>query len=100
GNRAAAGFIAETFQSAGWEVEEQPFDCLDWSQEGAELSVDGEAFPVEISPFSPAASVNAPLSAAGSLEELGSVEAAGKILLVHGELAREQLMPKNFPFYN
>ena len=32
--------------------------------------------------------------------ELESADVRDKILLLRGEIAREQLMPKNFPFYN
>jgi aminopeptidase YwaD len=40
------------------------------------------------------------LISAGNLQELQDCEPAGKILLVHGQLSKEQLMPKNFVFYN
>ena len=42
----------------------------------------------------------AQLCAASSLAELDSLDAKGKILLLHGEIAKEQLMPPSFPFYN
>ena len=37
---------------------------------------------------------------AGTLDELKASKPSGKLLLLHGELTREQLMPKNFVFYN
>jgi aminopeptidase YwaD len=44
--------------------------------------------------------VSATLSAATTVEELESLEITNNILLLHGEIAKEQLMPKNFTFYN
>ena len=35
-----------------------------------------------------------------TIEELEAKDIAGKIVLLRGEIAREQLMPKEFPFYN
>jgi aminopeptidase YwaD len=40
------------------------------------------------------------LAAASTLAELSAVDAEGKVLLLYGDLAKEQLMPKNFKFYN
>jgi aminopeptidase YwaD len=37
---------------------------------------------------------------ASTVEELEGVEVEGKILLLYGEITQEQLMPKNFTFYN
>jgi aminopeptidase YwaD len=42
----------------------------------------------------------APLIEASTLDDLIVKDLSQKIVLIHGELAREQLMPKNFPFYN
>jgi aminopeptidase YwaD len=56
-----------------------------------------EAFP---SPYSNGGAATAPLAVASSMSDLETVEATGRILLLHGEIAREQLMPKNFPFWN
>jgi aminopeptidase YwaD len=44
--------------------------------------------------------VTAELTAVSTVYELEAAVLAGKILLLHGDIAREQLMPKNFPFYN
>src|SRR5512139_589632 len=52
GNWAATEFFAEIVASFGFQTERPEFDCLDWKQEGAHLSVDGQAFPALVSPFS------------------------------------------------
>jgi aminopeptidase YwaD len=42
----------------------------------------------------------APLAIASTVQELAKAELTGKVLLLRGDIAREPLMPKNFPFYN
>jgi aminopeptidase YwaD len=44
--------------------------------------------------------VEAQLVSASNVNELAGLDVAGKILLLHGDIAKEQLMPKNFVFYN
>lgn len=100
GNRLATDMFAERVASFGWEVETQSFECLDWRKGEISLHVDGESFECQISPYSLGCDLVAPLYAASTIAELEALELAGNILLLHGELTAEQLMPKNFPFYN
>ena len=101
GNREAAAFFAEINTSFGFQVETPQFDCIHWTHEGARLTAEGEWFQAYVSPYSLGCQVkDAPLVAAANIDELEGVQATGKLLLLRGELTREQLMPKNFPFYN
>jgi len=100
GNRQATDFFARTVASFGWAAESTAFDCVDWSQEGVDLAVGGELFQAFASPYSLGCRVFAPLAVVATLQELETVQATGHVLLLRGELAKEQLMPKNFPFYN
>jgi aminopeptidase YwaD len=100
GNRAATDFFASTVASFGFAVETPEFDCIDWVDDGADLTVDGTPFPVSVSPYSLGGQATALLVAASSVEGLEEMELAGRILLLHGDIAKAQLMPKNFPFYN
>ena len=100
GNRMATDFFAEVVSVFGFETECPEFDCMDWNSDKVELMVGGEAFEVQASPYSLGCKVKASLAAAATREELKAVEVGDKILMLHGELAKEQLMPKNFPFYN
>jgi aminopeptidase YwaD len=100
GNQEANEFLAERFQSFGFAIERQPFDCIDWTQGEARLILNGQQFQVQVGAFSPGCQGQAPLVVATTVEELESVDVCDKILLLRGEIAREQLMPKNFPFYN
>ncbi len=100
GNRAATEFFARTAASFGLEVERSEFDCLDWTHGEARLVAGDEAFEAFISPYSLGCDLCAPLVVAATVDELEIIEAAGKLLLLRGDLAKEQLMPKNFTFYN
>ena len=100
GNRAATDWFAEQISALDFIVETPEFDCLDWSHDGAELRVAGRTLPVEPSPYSLGCASRAKLTVAETLEALERAEVAGTILLLRGSLAKEQLMPKNFPFYN
>ena len=100
GNRDANEFLAERFASFGFAIERQPFDCIDWTQGNVSLSLNGQQFQVQVGAFTLGYQVQAPLVVASTVEELASANVRDKILLLHGEIIREQLIPKNFPFYN
>jgi aminopeptidase YwaD len=100
GNRAANALFRREVEACGFEVETTQLPCLTWERGPAEIEAAGQRFEIQAGPYSPPASGVTRLAAAATLEaiELGSLE--GQVLLLHGELTREQLMPKNFTFYN
>lgn len=100
GNRMATDFFAEVAAGAGFAVETPWFECLAWRKGGAHLRLGDVAFEARVSPFSLGVAARAPLAVASTVEELEGLTATGKVLLLRGEIAKEQLMPKNFPFYN
>jgi aminopeptidase YwaD len=100
GNRRATAFFGDVLNQLGFEIEFQSFDCLDWEDKGATLIVGVEDFEVNSSPYSLGIEVTAPLVVAETIEELTELNFEGSILLLKDEITREQLMPKNFPFYN
>ncbi len=53
-----------------------------------------------MSPFTLGGVARAPLAAISTIEELEAADLSDRIVLLYGEIAREQLMPKEFPFYN
>jgi aminopeptidase YwaD len=84
-------------------VDDTPFACLDYSNNGAALAAGNDkdnTFEVYVSPYSPACDVRAELISVSTPEGLANVDCGGKIVLLRGELCAEQLMPKNFVFYN
>ena len=100
GNQLAVKLFKEQVEKSGWEVTSLPFQALDWSQSGAMLTIDDQDFAIYPSPYSRGVEIRSELVTAGTVSELEALEAAGKILLLTGELTTEQLMPKNFVFYN
>jgi len=100
GNRAATEFFAQTISSFGFSVERAEFDCLDWVHGSVELATEGGPFEAFVSPYSLGCDVCAPLVVAATVKELEIAEAAGTVLLLWGDIAKEQLMPKNFTFFN
>jgi aminopeptidase YwaD len=100
GNRQATYFLEKEFSSYGWKTEMPVFDAIDWKENGATLTAGGKRFKVLAGPYSLGFNGSAPLIAVSSVEELENCDAHKKILMLHGEIAREQLKPKNFIFYN
>lgn len=100
GNRAANEFVASRLKDLGFSVERIEFDCIDWEPGTAEIEAGGEVFRAHVGPYSLACDADAPLVCISTLEELEAASIASSIVLLHGEIASGQVMPKNFPFYN
>jgi aminopeptidase YwaD len=96
----ATDFFAQTVSSYGFRTESPEFECIDWSQDGARLMADQTSFEVLVSPYSLGCQAKAPLAVVSTAEELEGADISGRVVLLRGDIAREQLMPKNFPFYN
>ena len=54
-NHAAEATIADTLRAAGYEVEQQGFDCVEWRLDGVDLWVGDGPLPVTANPYSPPA---------------------------------------------
>ncbi len=100
GNKAATELFARASSEAGLSVTRQTFSCLEWTYASAYADAGDERFDLHVGPYSPAASIKAPLRAVSTIGQLESEHVRGAIVLLHGDIASHQLMPKNFPFYN
>jgi aminopeptidase YwaD len=100
GNLAATAYFERIVREAGFEAQVEEFACIDWQTRGVTLVAGGDTFQALSSPYSLGCEVSARLVAVATLDELGSADAEGAVLLLRGDLAREQVMPKEFPFYN
>jgi aminopeptidase YwaD len=100
GNHQATRFFQKHLDSYQWQIETHPFSAIDWIDGGASLKCGENSFQVLVSPYALGCDVKAQLLTACNVSELESQNAQDKIILLHGELAIEQLMPKNFVFYN
>jgi len=100
GNREATSFFEKELSILGWHTEMSEFDAIDWEDNGALLKSDKGNFELLVSPYSLPFRGEAELVSASTIEELEKTDAKNKIVFLHGDLAKEQLMPKNFVFYN
>lgn len=100
GNRAATDFIRQILEPLGYDLDVTPFACLDHAVGGATLVCGDEHFEVHTSPYSLGCGVEAELMVVSSVEELEACFCRDKLLLMRGPICAEQLMPKNFAFYN
>ncbi len=100
GNRAATDFFAQKVSSWGYLIDATPFNCLDYESKEPSLTYKDKPFAVKISPYSLGCDAHAELVVASTINELETCDCHGKILLLRGEICAEQLMPKNFVFYN
>ena len=100
GNRDATRFFAEVIEGFGLSVDIQPFDCLDYIRGKSLLKSDDMKYELFTSPYSMGCDVSSEIIAISSLDNLAACSCENGILLLHGSLCDEQLMPKNFVFYN
>lgn len=100
GNRAATELFASRITECGFDVVRTEFDCLEWEFGEAALSAGTLRFDAHVGPYSHPCDLTAPLVAVGSVEDLESDSVRGAIVLLHGEIASGQVMPRNFTFYN
>jgi len=100
GNQEATRYFASTLESFGFQIEMPPFSCFEWRHQGTLLNVGEKCFHAQTSPYSLECQVEGPLSLVSTPEELERIDGQGRVILLKGDIAREPLMPKNFPFYN
>lgn len=99
-NQRAAAYTAERLTSLGLTVSQPEFKCIDWEYGDIVLTAGGMPFQASIGPYSLPCDIQSTFVTASSVEELQTKSFSGKIAVLHGELCQEQLMAKNFIFYN
>jgi aminopeptidase YwaD len=100
GNRQATDFFEKEMASFGWNNDTSELTVIDWEDGGATLQAADINFRVLASPYSLGCNVREELAGVSDMEELEREDISGKIVLLYGGIAKEQLMPKNFVFYN
>ncbi len=100
GNRAATAMFAERIAGLGFAVSRTSFDCIEWEYGSASLVAGDERFDLLVGPYSLPFDGHVELVSVSSVEELESEAVTGKAVLLRGGIARAQIMPKNFTFYN
>lgn len=99
-NFAAVEYVCKEFEKYGLCVQQQAFDCMDWSHGSCRLIVCDKELPILPAPYSLPCDVQGELICVNSLSELRSAQITGKIVLLGNALASEPLMPKSFVFWN
>lgn len=100
GNKNATNYVAEILKKNGYSVDTDVFSSLDYKIEHVSLSLGNKKFDVYNSPYSLGCDISAELVSVSTIEELEDIFCMNKILLMKDEICSEQLMPKNFIFYN
>ncbi|MFC1568963.1 M28 family metallopeptidase [bacterium] len=100
GNHQATEYFQRKIEEFGFTTDCPQFDCIDWEYGDIQLFANDKQFKAFVGPYSLPFNGTTPLVDVNSFEALVNLDVTNKILLIHGELAKEQLMPKNFPFYN
>lgn len=99
GNRAALDLLTARAQELGFQAETIPLACQTWRCGESHLEFDKARIPVNAGPFSPPTEGVFPACTAQTVAELERGQLTGSVVFLHGELAAEPLMPKEFPFY-
>ena len=100
GNIEATDFFEKIVSSFGWEIEKDELEVMDWDCGTVSICTGGKSFHAMAGPYSKGCSVEAVLVPVSSMVELEKADLNGRAVLLHGEITSEQLMPKNFVFYN
>jgi len=99
-NRRATAYAEKVLKALGWETDTTELSVIDWHTDGATLNCNGQGFEVLSSHYSLGCSVTDKLVAINKVEQLETTNIQEKIVLLHGEIAAQQIAPKNFPFWN
>lgn len=99
-NRVATRLVADAFGQAGWQVERQPFRCMDWEATGGAVRLGDDSLAIEPSPYGLGVDGSGTVRAVQDLEDLRRDDLEGSILVLHGAIASEPLTPRDFPFYS
>ncbi len=100
GNCEATDYVSQLLRQWDFKIDTSKFECLDYISRETYLKSKDRNYEVYISPYSLGCDITAELVTVSTVCELEKCECKNKILLMKGELCAEQLMPKNFPFYN
>ena len=100
GNRRATAYPKKILDENGWQTESTELSVIDWKTDGATLVCVDNSFEVFPSHYSLGCAVNSVLIAIDTISKLEQANIDGKLVLLHGEIAFQQIAPKKFPFWN
>lgn len=98
-NKNITNIIEEEALKMEYDIISLPFDCKLWEKDKSFVKIGELSYEIFPSPFSKEYKGTGEMLVINSLEELKSRNLAEKILILQGEIAKEPLQPKGFPFY-
>lgn len=98
-NRKATEFLASEAERMGYDVQRLPFKCIRWEKGPSFLEREGNKVPIFAGPFSPAFDKWCDAVAVSSTQQLKRTRCEGKIVFLVDDIAKEPLMPLDYPFY-
>jgi len=99
-NHQATAYAKRILKESGWQTESTELSVMDWKTEGATLTCNGQSFDVFSSEYSLGCAIKGELIAIKTVVQLEETDIKDKIVLLYGEIASQQIAPKNFPFWN
>ena len=100
GNQQVSNYISKRLASSGFNVSKPEFNCIDWEYGRCLVEIDGKYLNAFISPYSNPCDLKKVFETAKTKSDLLNKDFKGKIAVLYGDLCKEQIMPKNFEFYN
>jgi len=91
--------IKEEIRGLNYELLSLPIECSSWKKGFSYLEQDEKRIEVFPSPFSKSFSGKGIVIPCERVSELENPLIKGNILLLHGEITKDPIMTKNFPFY-
>lgn len=98
-HRQAMEYAVNALEQSGLRVSKQRFPCMQWRDGGASLRLDGAPVAARPAPYAAPCDASGELVCLDTAEALLHAELRGKIALLRGALAAEELAPKDNPFW-
>lgn len=89
----------EMLQKSGYTIKSMPFSCKVWNAAYSWIEWNHKKQEIRVSPYSDGFSGEGIVQIADTLENLKKLNCEGTILFITGELTKEPLQPKDYPFY-
>jgi len=99
GNNHVINILVNSFDALGIKTIELPFDCTVWQSNDSFIEQNGNRIMLLPSPFSSELKGNFPIKYLSTLGELQKIDSFKGVLVLKNELAKNSIMPKDFPFY-
>ncbi len=98
-NRTATDYVRRVLEDSGLDVTAHSFVTRWWEPGAGRLETATRGLDVMANPYSRAGDVGGHTLSVETTEQLEALEtAAGKVLVLRGDVSREQVMPAAFPF--